>query len=457
MGNVFLCHANEQRDLIECLAAELEAQGIPCWYAPRNVVGDWTSSVTNAIDDSAVVALVASTTALTSPWVTSEVYYARDQGKTIVPLVLPGTELSSARELRFILAAAHQLKVAPDPGDPVSFVPIVRALTHAMTLHASPGTLEVASAVNASLEANDDLDALDLDKSETPIRERRRAHPYSARVTQASPLYICILVDCSNSMNHRISGIERSKKALVAETINGLLMSLAHEARKVDGYAEYFFVSVIGYGTGPTGGETTSLLPAERLSIKELMELETEIEEVSMTRRRADDSTEHYTRRQKRWVAPKAIRHGNTVMQRAFEHCVPLVKEWVDLHPSAFPPIVMNLSDGGWTGENPTDTVRALQEITSNDGNTLVFNCQVTNSTVDGKLLRATYPGEPPTDQISVSAMFQMSSVLPVSMREEAEVRGYDVVEQSRGFVLNADARSLVDFLEIGTRTGVTA
>lgn len=456
MGHVFLCHANEQRDLIAQLAGELESRHIRCWYAPRDVVGNWTSSVTRAIDDSSVVALLASTAALTSQWVESEVYYARDQGKTIVPLVLPGTDLTSTREFRFILAAAHQLKVSPKLGDPSTLAPIVRAVAHAMNVVESPETVDAAHEVQASLDTHDDLGTIDLAAVEPPARTRRRAQPYNARVTQANPLYICILVDCSNSMNHRIAGIGRSKKELVSETINGLLTSLAHEARKVDGYAEYFFVSVIGYGTGPAGDETTFLLPGERLSIRELMELDTEVEEVAMTRRRADGSTESYSRRQKRWVEPTANRRGNTVMQKAFERCVPLINEWVDSNPASFPPIIMNLSDGGWTGNDPTDTVRALQEITSDDGNTLVFNCQVANSTVDGELIRATYPGEPPTDQASTDAMFHMSSVLPPGMLEEAEVRGYEVVEKSRGFVLNADARSLVDFLEIGTRTGVT-
>lgn len=49
-------------------------------------------------------------------------------------------------------------------------------------------------------------------------------------------------------------------------------------------------------------------------------------------------------------------------------------------------------------------------------------------------------------------SLFEMSSELPLHMREYAANNHYDVSDGSRGFVYNSDMVSLVQFLDIGTR-----
>ena len=49
--------------------------------------------------------------------------------------------------------------------------------------------------------------------------------------------------------------------------------------------------------------------------------------------------------------------------------------------------------------------------------------------------------------------LFEMSSILPPKLLDEARREGFGVTNQSRGFAFNADLRSLVQFLDIGTRT----
>jgi hypothetical protein len=45
-----------------------------------------------------------------------------------------------------------------------------------------------------------------------------------------------------------------------------------------------------------------------------------------------------------------------------------------------------------------------------------------------------------------------VSSPLPEHIQGAARSEGYRVSEQSRGFVFNADAASVIQFLDIGTR-----
>jgi hypothetical protein len=49
-----------------------------------------------------------------------------------------------------------------------------------------------------------------------------------------------------------------------------------------------------------------------------------------------------------------------------------------------------------------------------------------------------------------------MSSVLPPKLREAAKAEGFNINDNSRGFVFNADLVSVIRFLDIGTRAAQT-
>jgi len=48
--------------------------------------------------------------------------------------------------------------------------------------------------------------------------------------------------------------------------------------------------------------------------------------------------------------------------------------------------------------------------------------------------------------------LFEMSSVLPEKIRLEAESEGFEVTDESRGFIFNSDMVKVIQFLDIGTR-----
>jgi hypothetical protein len=48
--------------------------------------------------------------------------------------------------------------------------------------------------------------------------------------------------------------------------------------------------------------------------------------------------------------------------------------------------------------------------------------------------------------------LFEMSSVLPPAMRGVAAGKGYDIPDEARGVVYQADPATLIAFLDIGTR-----
>ncbi len=91
----------------------------------------------------------------------------------------------------------------------------------------------------------------------------------------------------------------------------------------------------------------------------------------------------------------------------------------------------------------------------TNDGNVLLFTVHLSSG---DEALPTHFPsreqglqsiGEGVDDS---KMMFRMTSVLPEPSRQQAASMGFQVDELARGFVLNADAVSLAQFLDIGTR-----
>jgi hypothetical protein len=112
--------------------------------------------------------------------------------------------------------------------------------------------------------------------------------------------------------------------------------------------------------------------------------------------------------------------------------------------------VVINISDGEPTDGDPLRAAEALREVGTNDGTALLFNIHISGSSKRPIEFPDTQMGLP--DEFA-QRLFEMSSVLPPRLAEEAAREGFAVSPASRGFAFNADLRALVQFLDIGTRT----
>jgi hypothetical protein len=123
--------------------------------------------------------------------------------------------------------------------------------------------------------------------------------------------------------------------------------------------------------------------------------------------------------------------------------------EWVSDHPSSYPPTVINITDGEATDGDPTADALELANLSTNDGNVLLFNCHISTHASDSILFPNTDMGLP--DEYA-RRLFQMSSLLPDKLSEAARSQNLVGGQHSRGFAFNADLVTLISFLEIGTR-----
>jgi len=281
--------------------------------------------------------------------------------------------------------------------------------------------------------------------------------PYSAEISRTAPTAFLFLLDQSASMQDAFGGAEQkgdaapSKARVLADTVNKLLQNLILRCAKEDGVRDYFHVGVIGYGqrvqpvVRPAQGQgsTDVLIPISHLADRPLR-MEQRTKEVpdgqgGVTKRRVQTPI---------WFDPQA--KNGTPMCQALDLAAQTVRDWIDLHPHNYPPIVLNVTDGEATDGDPLRYAQQVRSFATDDGDVLLFNIHLSESEEAAVELPDSI-GELPDDEYA-RQLYQMSSTLPFSMRAAAEHEGYRVTLDTRGFVFNADPVALVRFLEIGTR-----
>ena len=100
--DVFISYEHQSKSIADNICAVLESKGIRCWYAPRDVYGDYATSIVEAIEQCRVFVLVLNSNSSESPHVLNEVEMAYKRilnGEiTIVPFKVDEGILSKAME-----------------------------------------------------------------------------------------------------------------------------------------------------------------------------------------------------------------------------------------------------------------------------------------------------------------------------------------------------------------------
>jgi len=274
---------------------------------------------------------------------------------------------------------------------------------------------------------------------------------YRRRIDRLNPGLIIVLVDQSDSMAELINGGRVSKAQAVAEQINTLLYELI--LRCVNTPREppraYFYVSVIGYSTAGDGESTVE--PALTIASSDGAISTTDLA-ASPLRVESRTGAHGGAINAPVWVEP--VSRGGTPMCGALDRAGRLAASWVARHPSAFPPVVVNLSDGEATDGDPAVWAGRLRSLSTADGHLLLFNLNMSAESGTTSL----FPSD--ADFLAskyATKLFQMSSPLPSSMVDIARAQGIAVRPDARGFAFNADIKALTLFLNVGTSIGRVA
>jgi adenylate cyclase len=114
-GRVFISYASQDAAVASSLCAAIEASGVPCWIAPRDVrPGEtYAAAIVNAINDSQILVLVLSRHAIDSPHVLREVERASSKRRPVLSIRMDATELPP--ELEYFLSANQWLDASGGP------------------------------------------------------------------------------------------------------------------------------------------------------------------------------------------------------------------------------------------------------------------------------------------------------------------------------------------------------
>lgn len=268
---------------------------------------------------------------------------------------------------------------------------------------------------------------------------------YTAEISRSNPSCFLFLIDQSGSMADSFGA--SSKAQSVADAINRLLQNLIIKCAKSEGIRDYYYVGVIGYGNYVGAAFSGSLSGKELVPISEIANNPFRIEERTKKVPDGAGGLVDQTVKFPIWFDPTA--NGGTPMCNAMAKANSILTQWLSEHPNCFPPVVIHITDGESTDGDPSLAMQELRELSSFDGNLLLFNLHISNST--DKIVFPESTDKLPDEYAKM--LFHGASYLTPFMRSVAnQEHELNLSDGAKGFVLNADLTLVIQALDIGTR-----
>ena len=113
--DVFISYSSKDSGVAFDVCAMLEAAGLTCWIAPRNVYGgkSYAREIIEAITESQIVLFIFSSYSNCSSHVESEIDIAFNQEKVIIPFRIEEVKMSP--ELTYYINKKHHIDGIPEP------------------------------------------------------------------------------------------------------------------------------------------------------------------------------------------------------------------------------------------------------------------------------------------------------------------------------------------------------
>jgi len=241
----------------------------------------------------------------------------------------------------------------------------------------------------------------------------------------------------------------KAKADALADGINKLLQNLVIKCTKSEGVRDYYEIGVIGYG-GNKGVGPAFLGALEKQDLVPLSKVANSPARVEDRVKKIDDGAGGLIDQTIKFpVWFDSIADNGTPMCEGLRYAQRVLQDWVGRHQPCYPPTVINISDGEAGDGDPEPIAQAITQMSTSDGNVLLFNCHVSSHAA----APIQYPDREDAlpDQFA-KALFRMSSILPSGLLDAARSEGFAVSDRSRGFVFNAELVDLIRFLDIGTR-----
>jgi hypothetical protein len=113
--DVFVSYSSKDKPTADAVCARLEAKGVRCWIAPRDVMpgAEWSEAIIDGINGSRAIVLVYSQNANESPQIRREVERAVAKGLAVIPLRIQDVPMS--KSLEYFISTPHWLDAITPP------------------------------------------------------------------------------------------------------------------------------------------------------------------------------------------------------------------------------------------------------------------------------------------------------------------------------------------------------
>ncbi|RNF35330.1 vWA domain-containing protein [Paracoccus methylarcula] len=269
---------------------------------------------------------------------------------------------------------------------------------------------------------------------------------YTAEISRTNPTAFLFVIDQSGSMDE-IMETEQTKARFVADVLNKTLYQLIIRCTRAEGVRDYFDVGVIAYGDSIRSGFAGAL--AGKI-LHPLSDVEANPLRIEERVKRVSDGAGGLVDQPTKfpvWFDPTSS--GGTPMTAAMRTAAEAIAEWCDSHQNSYPPTIIHVTDGASTDGDPSEIVTALKQMSTNDGECLLFNLHI--STAGGQ--PSVFPSSESGLDEHGRLLFRLSSGFPEHLVQAAREKEYDSVSsESRFFGYKAGYEAIVDFFDIGTR-----
>ncbi|MEK6238474.1 MAG: VWA domain-containing protein [Planctomycetales bacterium] len=281
--------------------------------------------------------------------------------------------------------------------------------------------------------------------------------PYQREISSQRKACILFLLDQSFSMDEPLGDSGKRKCDQLALAVNGWLHNMAIRASGDEGIRDWMDAGVIGYRTDQQAAPIIESALVGPLAGRDLVS----ITEIGNHPARIDTTTQMFEDDETGemievpsdnpvWIDP--IAEGSTPMCHVLHHAHAILDPWIQSHQDSFPPIVIHISDGESQDGDPLPYAEAVRNLTTSDGNVLLFNCHLSMTAADQVVFPST--AENLADPLA-EVLFNMSSLLPDPFYNAAVSEGFPITTGAKGMAFNADMAVLINFLDMGTRAAV--
>ena len=288
---------------------------------------------------------------------------------------------------------------------------------------------------------------------------------YDTRINRDRPGCFVFLIDQSGSMKDFWGADNsKSKAEMVALYVNNAIHEIINACQKTESEPRHYFdIAVIGYGKDAKNAQLLwegNLADKTFVSPAELKQNPTGNQgEIEVVRRTFKGETlvkipVVY------WFSP--VSESLTPMGNAFEKCTEILEEWTAQHANSFPPIVINITDGGQTDCEDDELLKKAHQLRQTQtlyGRTLLFNVHI-SAMKDSSVVFPERMDELPNNRQS-RLLYDMSSILPLAFKQRiaTEVKKTDLRENTEyvAMTFQASVSDLIKCLDIGTKTIKTA